>query len=72
MYEGLTAEYLARTEIWVRDNDPGRARRAIQRRELELLSLGDGNPRLGLARRLSALFTRGGSVRVPRQTPSHA
>ena len=71
MYEGLTAEYLARTEIMVRNSDPHRARRAIQRRELELLNAGSRGPRISPLRRLSALFARGGAA-FPRQTPSQA
>ncbi len=73
MYEGLAVEYLARSEMWLRDNDPDGARRAIQHRDLELLSAGDRGPRLSPLRRLSALFARnGGSISLPRQTASHA
>ena len=73
MYEGLAAEYITRSEMWLRDNDPDGARRAIQHRDLELLSAAARGPRISPLRRLSALFARsGGSISLPRETASHA
>ena len=73
MYDGLVAEYITRSELSFRTSDPMRARRAIQRRELELMNARTRAPRINPLRRLSALFARAaGSASAARQTASHA